>query len=382
MNKYIQIYLGGAEGRGITPQDIQRKTERCMNKIDGIIAGWSRETEIYTWLREYTKARNKNLYLWFPVLAEFDGIKDFVQIRDIENRKFEGTAFDGDERFSFYCPSDETTFENIKEIYAAYFKQIGFDGIFLDRIRFPSFVSGRDALFTCCCDKCLEKYRRKGFTPDRIKSIKYTMGRDQSENLLFSIKKYDKGKYEFENPEIEEYLKIRMGLITEIVKKVTAYFRSQGLEIGLDLFAPFLAPFVGQDYEELSGYADFIKPMLYRYTYTPAGMDYELEKMAESCTSKENRAKCLNKYKKVIGCYRNSKTGFMRKELAAAKEMSVCKIMAGMEVHTVDSMPEIKPIQIKEGKDAAEAEGIEGIIACWNILNAPEKNILTFCEEE
>ena len=56
--------------------------------------------------------------------------------------------------------------------------------------------------------------------------------------------------------------------------------------------------------------------------------------------------------------------------------------MAGMEVHTVDSMPEIKPIQIKEGKDAAEAEGIEGIIACWNILNAPEKNILTFCEEE
>ncbi len=79
MNKYIQIYLGGAEGRGITPQDIQRKTERCMNKIDGIIAGWSRETEIYTWLREYTKARNKKLYLWFPVLAEFDGIKDFVK---------------------------------------------------------------------------------------------------------------------------------------------------------------------------------------------------------------------------------------------------------------------------------------------------------------
>lgn len=382
MNKYIQIYLGSIMGRGTTTQYIQRKIEGYIDKINGIIVGWSRETEIYKWLRGYTKARKIKLYLWFPVLAEFDSIKEFVPIKDIENKKFTGVGFDEDERFSFYCPSDDATFENIKDIYITYFKQIEFDGIFLDRIRFPSFVAGSGALFTCCCNKCMEVYKSKGFTKNRIRNIKYTIERGELDNLPFGIKKYESGRYEFENPEIEEYLTIRMELITEIVKKVAGYFKSEGMEIGLDLFAPFMSPFVGQNYQELSQYADFIKPMLYRYTYTPAGIDYELDKMIKSYALKGDWAVCLDKYKKVIGYYGNNRTDFMKKELEVAEKLSVCKIMAGMEVHTVDSLPKIKSIQIKEGIRAVKAVGIEGIIACWNILSTSEKNILTFFKEE
>jgi hypothetical protein len=53
----------------------------------------------------------------------------------------------------------------------------------------------------------------------------------------------------------------------------------------MDLYAPFMAPFVGQDYEILARHADFIKPMLYRQTFAPAGMGFEYDLLRKAVIS-------------------------------------------------------------------------------------------------
>lgn len=384
MKKYIQIYLGGAKGRGIKIQYIQKKIDIYIDKIDGIIVGWSLEIEIYKWLSEYTKNRHVKLYLWFPVLAEFDKIKNFVAIKDVENERINSNKFDQDENFSFYCPSATTTFENIKNIYKIYFSQIEFDGIFLDRIRFPSFTIGANALFTCCCNECMKVYESRGWTRERIRKIKYEVEHSETKTLPIEIRKYFDGRYEFKKAEMGEYLEDRMKLITAIVRKTAFYFKSQGLEIGLDLFAPFLAPFVGQDYRELSQCADFIKPMLYRCTYTPAGFDYELDEMVRNTSLKADPMICTDSYRRTIGYSKNNSADFMKREIETAKKLSACKVLAGIEIHTINSLPSIKPEQIEEGIKVAEKAGVEGSVASWNILQADAKNLSTFlrrCEE-
>ena len=47
----------------------------------------------------------------------------------------------------------------------------------------------------------------------------------------------------------------------------------------MDLYAPFMAPFVGQDYGILAQHADFIKPMLYRQTFAPTSPEYVVESL-------------------------------------------------------------------------------------------------------
>ena len=261
------------------------------------------------------------------------------------------------------------------------FRKIEFDGIFLDRIRFPSFTIGKEALFTCCCSECMKAYETRGWKKDRIINTKYSVERGGGKGLPLGIIKYMKGRYEFENVDIAEYLEIRMGLITEIVKRAATYFKQQGLEVGLDLFTPFLAPLVGQDYREVSRYADFVKPMVYRCTYTPAGIDYELDEAAKNISLDGAFEKCADQYRKIIGYNRNNSADFMRRELETANQLSDCKVLAGIEIHTLDSLPAIKPEQIEEGVKTAKKAGVDGRIASWNILQADERNLSAFLEE-
>ena len=60
------------------------------------------------------------------------------------------------EGFRFNCPSDPQNIANIVAVYDNNFSDCGFDGVFLDRIRTQSFVSGNGGVLNCCCDLCID----------------------------------------------------------------------------------------------------------------------------------------------------------------------------------------------------------------------------------
>ncbi|MDE5908243.1 MAG: hypothetical protein K2H52_05820 [Lachnospiraceae bacterium] len=372
MKKLIQIYTGGVSGRNISIQQIQQKLDSLeSNRADGIIVGWSLEQQIYKWLRTYTKDRGIELYLWFQVLAEFKSLGDFEDVRTLNGKTLRSAAFDGDEEFSFYCPSNPNTYKSLIEIFERHFSDIGFDGVLLDRIRFPSLAVDRNALFSCTCPFCMEKLAKRGVGRKDIEEAYRKIKQDAEKGAIFCIKEYKNGKYTFYSREVEEYLNVRTGLITDIVKSLADYFREKGMKVGLDLFAPFLSIFVGQDYTELSRSADFMKPMLYRHTYTPAGMQYELDGMA---------GEMAGSMKQIIGMEDGRLTDFMEKELEAVIKLSDCEIYAGMEVHTAKDLPLVRPQSVKEGTKLIEKMRCAGRVASWNILEASKENLLAFME--
>lgn len=63
-------------------------------------------------------------------------------------------VFDGDETFDFCCPSQAGLAQRLLEKYDRDFAGCAFDGMFLDRIRYPSLTVGAEALFGCACGEC------------------------------------------------------------------------------------------------------------------------------------------------------------------------------------------------------------------------------------
>ena len=91
-----------------------------------------------------------------------------------------------------------------------------------------------------------------------------------------------------------------------------------------------MAQFVGQDYGILSQHADFIKPMLYRQTFAPAGMGFEYDLMRKA----------------VPGA-----TGY--------PEFT-------MDVDFLDS--QLKAMAVMR-------HGFDGAVLSWNIMQAPDSHI-------
>jgi len=138
--------------------------------------------------------------------------------------------------------------------------------------------------------------------------------------------------------------------------------RARGLAIGMDLYAPFMAPFVGQDYAILSAHADFIKPMLYRQTFAPAGMGFEyglLKQAAPGATGYPSFAMDV---------------AFLESQLEA---MSACPCdkFPGIEINYREGVAPTSPAYVQESLAAVRRFGFDGAVLSWNIMEAPRDHI-------
>ncbi len=80
------------------------------------------------------------------------------------------------------------------------------------------------------------------------------------------------GQFRPRNAAALRFLEVREEIIADAVTSLVRYFKDKGMTVGLDLFAPLISRFVGQNYALITKNADFIKPMLYRRTEAPAGI--------------------------------------------------------------------------------------------------------------
>ena len=146
--------------------------------------------------------------------------------------------------------------------------------------------------------------------------------------------------------------------MSKAVSSIADSLRKRGLEIGMDLYAPFMSPFVGQDYEILAAHADFIKPMLYRQTFAPAGMGFEydlLKKAAPGASGYPEFAMDLD---------------FLHSQLEAMESYS-CAKFPGIEINHRKEVVPTSPEYVTESLEAVKSHGFEGIVLSWNIMEAP-----------
>ena len=370
----LQIFSGDFTGKAATFDEILQKLEPIVSKIriSKVIMGMSTDKELYSKVRDYLIKNNIEFYLWLPVFAELDELKKGYPLIDYNGKDKGDYQLTEREDFTFYCPNHPQNVLNVLQIFEEHYASIGFTGVFLDKIRYSSFANGLNGVLTCFCPFCQVKYKSAQFDPfDLEQAIKML----PQKNTPFGAVAYNQGRYTFDDDSWNEFFRLKSEYITEVIKRICYYFTEKQYKIGLDVFAPFASHFVGQDIPELSTFADFVKPMMYRMTNAPAGLPFELDAILQETTTNENQKRA---FYKILG-FNPEKypfdIDFTVRELDELVRQSKSPVYPGLEINRAEKIAEVYPDYIEETIKAYAQSDVKGFVMSWNLLNAPQENI-------
>ena len=356
----VQVSLGGWNHPDYTAEQIISRIGEVSAKIpvEKVIIGWSLDKDIYKIVGEYLHKNGIEMLLWLPVFAETEEMCDNTLAVDFDGEVPANYDLAAGEGFRFNCPSHPENAANVVAIYDENFKDCGFDGVFLDRIRTQSFVSGVSGVLTCACPECAEKFAAEGVDLEAVKADWAEKG-----DAFFSVTGYSPvGGFTFADPVAAAYFKAKGHVVSNAVAGIADSLRERGLKVGMDLYAPFMAQFVGQDYAILSQHADFIKPMLYRQTFAPAGMGFEYDLLKKAVPGAEGYPDFA------------MDVDFLHSQLEAM-EPYACGKYPGIEINYREGVAPTSPAYVVESLDAVLQHGFDGAVLSWNIMEAPDSHI-------
>ena len=352
----VQVSLGGWHSPDYMAEQIIGRidTVSSMIPVTKVIIGWSLDKNIYKEVGTYLHSKNIKMLLWLPVFAETEEMCENSAALDLWGKVPSNYDLAAGEGFRFNCPSDPQNIANVVAIYDNNFSDCGFDGVFIDRIRTQSFVSGIQGVLNCGCPLCAAKFKEEGVDLETVKAEWEAEG-----DKFLSVNGYTAAEgFTFVNPVAASYFKAKGHIVSNAVAEVADALRSRGLEIGMDLYAPFMAPFVGQDYEILAAHADFIKPMLYRETFAPAGMGFEYDML-------KNAAPGATGYPEF-----EMDLDFLHLQLEAMEPYD-CGKFPGIEINYREDIVPTSPEYVTESLEAVKSHGFDGTVLSWNIMEAP-----------
>ena len=356
----VQVSLGGWHNPGYTAEEIIDRLEEvtAQIKVSKVIIGWSIEPEIYQKVGDYLHAKNIAMLLWLPVFAETEEMCSSTPAVDLEGNVPANFNLTEGEAFLFSCPSDPENAANTLRIYDRHFSGVGFDGVFLDRIRTQSFVGGVSGVLSCGCPICAEKYAEEGVDLAEVAQEYDLLG-----DSFFNVTGYTPADgFTFKNPLAAKYFRSKGHIVSGAVAAIADSLKKRVGTIGMDLYAPFMSQFVGQDYAILSRHADFIKPMLYRKTDAPAGMGFEYALLKSAIPEAQGYPEFAQDL------------DFLNSQLEATEPYQTGKY-PGLEINYRQGVAETSAEYVRESAQAIAQHGFNGAVLSWNIMEAPDAHI-------
>lgn len=356
----VQVSLGGWNHPDYTADEIISRLDTVSRLIPvgKVIIGWSTDTSIYREVGEFLHSKGIEMLLWLPVFAETEEVCQSSPAVDLWGNIPANYDLTEGEGFRFNCPSDPRNAAGVVAIYDNYFSDCGFDGVFLDRIRTQSFVGGVGGVLGCGCPLCERAFAAEGVSLSEVRAA-----RAAEEDAFFSVTSYTPAEgFKFESQAASDFFRAKGHIVSSAVGSIADSLRSRGLSVGMDLYAPFMSVFVGQDYSILAEHADFIKPMLYRKTTAPAGMGFEYQLMLDAIPE----AKGYPAFEMSLE--------FLNSQLEAM-EGYPCAKYPGIEINYRENVAHTSPEYVRESLDAIRLHGFEGSVLSWNIMEAPNAHL-------
>ena len=356
----VQVSLGGWNKPDYTAEQIIDRidTVSSLIPVGKVIIGWTLDKDIYRQVGAHLHEKGIRMLLWLPVFAETEEVCENSPAVDLQGQIPANYDLTEGEGFRFNCPSDPQNAANIVALYDREFSDCGFDGVFLDRIRTQSFVGGTSGVLSCGCPLCAEKYEAEGISLEKVREE----WADKADSF-FNVTGYSPATgFQFENPVAADFFRAKGHVVSGAVAVIADSLRSRGLEVGMDLYAPFMAPFVGQDYEILAQHADFIKPMLYRMTFAPAGMGFEYDLLRKAVPAATG-------YPDFV-----MDKAFLDSQLEAMAPYP-CAKFPGIEINYREGVAPTSPDYVTESLDAVMAHHFDGAVLSWNIMEAPDAHV-------
>lgn len=331
-------------------------------QVSGVIYGWGRRDGLFETILEVAHRNGTEAYLWLPVFAD---VRDWEAADPMvfvgRMKKKEVSRVPGEE-FNFVCPGSSANRKAVMAAYDELSRDCVPDGVFLDRIRYPTAAISTDQAFGCWCPQCMERRRRSGADFFRLRE-KILAEKDLSWCAPDGL---ENGRYGYQDPDLEALAREKRTVITENVAALGHVFHSMGLKVGLDVFSPAMADWVGQDLAELLPLVDWIKPMMYYHTHAPAGIPFELQ----ACEKAVSDALSMLWHTDI------GSISSMERQLRSLSNARG-KVRPGIEVNHVEGLCEPDAASYAREVNAAAAAGCDTLVLSWNVLQARETDLDT-----
>ncbi len=359
--KYIlQVFTGPWNGRHDRTDEIIRRIGEISSRVsvDKVIIGWNTDESVYRDVGAFLHASGMKMLLWLPVFSEVSGISEPDEALDVFGRPVITPIRQEGEDFVFGCPSSRRNIAIVRDIYEKFFAGCGFDGVFLDKIRSQSFVSGVPGVLSCGCPRCRRAFLERGVDTGEISKLYEAEGDSFFDMASFPMN----GRFLLKNALAQRFFDAKEEILAEAVTEISGYFKDKGMIVGLDLFAPVVSRFVGQNYSLITKHADFIKPMLYRKTEAPAGISYEFGLFRRNAPNARGVGEIT------------MDEAFLETQLEATGGVS-CEKYPGIEINYREDIARTDAGYIAGSLSAVKRHGFEGAALCWNVMLAPSSHI-------
>jgi hypothetical protein len=378
MATFAVQYLEAYNPRIHTQKNVLLRLRQAFQRlpISMVILGWNVPPDLTEACSMEAAVHGAYLYRWHPLLSGHQHPE--WQVKNPYHNTIAG--YQQMPEFTFSCPNRpevrEAVLENLDRVLG-----IGiYQGMFLDRIRFPSPSTDPLKMLGCFCECCrraaadydldLEEIRRK------ITSLPFK--EDQSilamVNLLLAK----------ECPDflLSKFMKFRQVSIGKIVRLATEAIRAKNLAIGFDCFSPCLAQMVGQDLTELGRLCDWLKPMVYTHTYGPAGIPFELGCLADWLVARGiHVTETLEHLAWMCGgpllehrdhrSIRGLSDMFVEIEIRRARRAVRKKLLAGLSLIELAGINHLTSKEVRDETTACYVAGADGLVLSWDLWFIP-----------
>ena len=372
-------YLG-TRPKNVTPKEVRERLREAFQRlpISMVLLDWDLPPALEEAVAEETRAHSAKLYRWQTWLTG-DSHTDLPSewaVIGLNGRPISGYANDPD--FTFICPNRASVEEFLAERLDAIVSRGLFQGIFLDRIRFPSPAAKPEVNLGCFCRHCMHLAADQGFDLEAarlhiLKKVKEKKGSASFCRSLF-------GQLENMNDPFERLLKFRQDSISRVVESAQRQAKASAVEVGLDCFSPILTAMVGQDLHALGRHADWVKIMTYPRVFGPAGISFELLDLLDWLTNHgHSEIQALHLIQESSGLplppnrIELRQSGLDSKtvdlEIRRGRAQGLKNLFAGIALVEVKNVHESTTEQIRA--DLAASQRSDGLVLSWDLWQIP-----------
>ena len=361
----------------LSPATVRQHLRSAFERlpISLVLLGWELPRRLEEVVAAETMRHHATLFRWQPLLtgdAHTELPPEWATFGPGGNPI---PGLEGKPEFTFICPNRSPVADFLSERVENIAASGLFQGIFLDRIRFPSpsFDPPRD--LACFCKQCSRLAEDSGLD---LESVSHHIQGLPPEAIVASLL----GKAAEIGTPLESFLNFRAASITRTIRMVAKQAQSLNLQIGLDCFSPSLTRMVGQDLSNLNGYADWIKIMTYPRVFGPAGIPFELSRLAiwlarfgrsdDQAWRLISEASGLPVPASISELYHTGLgSEIINMEIQRGYEQGVTTLLAGIPMVNIEKIHESTVGQIEADLEASR--NADGLVISWDLWLTPLK---------
>jgi hypothetical protein len=384
----IQYLEGGSHSAQIPREEARARLRAAFDHLPlaRVLLGWNLPRPVVDACAEVCAAAQAQLYLWQPLLTGNGRFRPLPEWRTIGLNGAPVVGFNALPEFTFICPNRpaarEAVLQHLIDVIAPGYYQ----GVFLDRMRFPSPAADPAGDLACFCEDCHRVARQVGIDLAHVqRHLRQLLATREGQRVALGALLAPAGTPEAQSTlePLGQLLAFRQHSISECVKAAAHMARARGLAVGLDCFTPTLTRLVGQDLTALRPACDWIKVMTYLHAFGPACIPFEILGVANWLITAggASEQEVLTWLAKTTGWpLPHNRRALRRGALAPAiltteiqrgRAAGASQLQGGMELVELPGVAELNAAQIRADLAAVRAGGADGLVLSWDLWHIP-----------